>query len=138
VLISDLFLYDPNKLTLKTNDMKTINLTRAIIIVLLAGFISSFSSYAASPAAAASARNIRQKFIEAVQNPDDLIKAPTSGEVEILFTVNDDGTLNIKKMDATNDDAADYVTKKITNLNYGDSGHPFNQYYSVKFHFQED
>ena len=118
--------------------MKTINLTRAFIIVLLAGFISSLSGYAASPAAAASARNIRQKFIEAVQNPEDLTNAPTSGEVEILFTVNDDGPLNIKKMDATNDDAANYVTKKINSLNYSDSGHPFNQYYRVKFHFQED
>ncbi|MGA3013217.1 MAG: hypothetical protein ABSD71_04180 [Bacteroidales bacterium] len=58
--------------------------------------------------------------------------------MEILFTVNDDGTLNIKKMDATDDNAANYVTKKITSMNYSDSSHPFNQYYRVKFHFQVD
>ncbi|MGA3013216.1 MAG: hypothetical protein ABSD71_04175 [Bacteroidales bacterium] len=43
--------------------MKTINLTRAIIIIFLAGFISSFSSYAAGPAAAASARGTSGKSL---------------------------------------------------------------------------
>ena len=122
---------------LKTKVMKTIKLNRIVLVVLLVGFISTFT-FAASPAAAASARNIRQKFVEAVQNPDDLINAPTTGQVEVLFTVNDDGTLNIKKLESDNDEAANYVKEKITSLNYSDSGNPYNQYYKVKFRFQKE
>ncbi len=123
---------------LKAKIMKTVKITRIILMVLLVGFISTLSTFAASPAAAASARNIRQKFVEAVQNPDDLINAPTTGQVEVLFTVNDDGTLNIKKLESDNDEAANYVKEKITSLNYSDSGNPYNQYYKVKFRFQRE
>ncbi len=118
--------------------MKTIKIIRILLIVMLAGFISTLSTFAASPAAAASARNIRQKFVEAVQNPDDMINVPTNGEVEVLFTVNDDGTLNIRKLNSDNEEAANYVKEKITNLNYSDSGNPYNQYYKIKFRFQKE
>lgn len=121
----------------KTKNMKTINVTRVILIILLVGFISTFSTYAASPAAV-SANNIRQKFILAVQNPENMANVPTSGQVEVTFTVNDDGTVNIKKLDSNNDNAAKYVKDKITNLTCNEFTHPYNQYYKVKFLFQQD
>ncbi len=117
--------------------MKTINVTRVILITLLVGFISTFSSYAASPAAI-SAKNIREKFVQAVMNPDDQSNVPTSGEVEVLFTLSDEGTVEIKKIKGTNDEASNYVKDKITNVPCKDFVHPFNQYYKVKFRFQED
>lgn len=117
--------------------MKTINVTRIIIITLLVGFISTFSAYAESPAAI-SAKNIRQKFIQAVQNPEDLTTIPTIGEVEVLFTVSNDGTIDIKKLKATNDEIANYVKEKIINVPCKDFVYPYNQYYKVKFSFQQD
>ena len=121
----------------KIKNMKTINVTRIIIITLLVGFISTFSAYAESPAAI-SAKNIRQKFIQAVQNPEDLTTIPTSGEVEVLFTVSNDGTIDIKKLKATNDEIANYVKEKIINVPCKDFVYPYNQYYKVKFSFQQD
>jgi hypothetical protein len=121
----------------KIKNMKTINVTRIIVITLLVGFISTFSAYAESPAAI-SAKNIRQKFIQAVQNPEDLTTIPTSGEVEVLFTVSDDGTIDIKKLKATNDEIANYVKEKIINVPCKDFVYPYNQYYKVKFSFQQD
>ena len=59
--------------------MKTINISRLVIIALLVGFISTFSSYAESPAAI-SAKNIRQKFVQAVMNPEDQSTVPTPGK----------------------------------------------------------
>jgi hypothetical protein len=118
--------------------MKTINVTRVILITLLVGFISTFSTYAASPAAVASAKSIRQKFVQAVMNPDDQSNVPTKGEVVVLFTLTDEGTVEIKKIEGTNDDATNYVKDKITNVPCKDFVHPYNQYYKVKFHFQED
>jgi len=111
--------------------MKTINVTRVIIIALLVGFISTFSSYASSPAAV-SAKNIREKFVNAVMNPDDQTNVPTTGEVEVLFTV------YIKKLKASNDDAAKYVKDKIELLTLNDFVHPYNQVYKIKFKFEQD
>jgi len=117
--------------------MKTINVTRILAIALLLGFISIFSSYAASPAAI-SAKNIRQKFVQAVMNPEDQSNVPTSGEVEVLFTINDEGTVDIKKLKATNDEIATYVKDKISNVPCKDFVHPYNQYYKIKFRFTQD
>jgi hypothetical protein len=117
--------------------MKTINVTRILIIALLVGFISTFSTYASSPAAV-SAKNIRQKFVQAVMNPEDKSELPTTGEVEVLFTLNDEGTVDIKKIKATNDELANYVKEKITSVPCKDFIHPYNQYYKIKFRFQQD
>lgn len=117
--------------------MKTIKVTRIIAITLLLGFISIFSSYAESPAAI-SAKNIRQKFVQAVMNADDKSDLPTSGEVEVLFTVSDEGTVEIKKLKSTSDEIATYVKEKIINIPCNDFSHPFNQYYKVKFIFSPD
>ena len=106
--------------------MKTLKVTRIIIITLLFGFISIISTYAASPAAIA------------VMNAEDKSDMPTSGEVEVLFTITDEGTVDIKKLKSTNEDIEQYVKEKIINVPCNDFVHPFNQYYKVRFIFTPD
>ena len=117
--------------------MKTINVARILVIAILVGFISTFSSYAESPAAI-SAKNIRQKFVQAVMNPEDQSNIPTSGEVEVLFIINDEGNVDIKKLKTTNEETANYVKEKISNVPCKDFVHPYNQYYKIKFQFNQD
>jgi len=117
--------------------MKTINFSRVILFAIIIGFISTFSTYAASPAAL-SAKNIRQKFIKAVMNPEDESMIPKDGEVEVVFTLTDEGTVEIKKLVSTNDDAAKYVRDKITSVPCKDFVHPYNQFYKIKFRFNQD
>lgn len=117
--------------------MKTINVTRILVIALLVGFISTFSSYAESPAAI-SAKNIRQKFVQAVMNPEDQSTVPTSGEAEVLFTINDKGNVDIVKLKGTNEETANYVKEKISNVSCQDFVHPYNQYYKIKFQFNQE
>ena len=107
------------------------------MVILLAGFMSVLSVHASSPAAV-SAKNIRQKFVNAVMNPSDNSTVPTKGEVEVLFTVMDDGKIDIKKIKSTNEDATKYVKEKVSDLTCSEFTHPYNQYYKVKFRFQED
>jgi hypothetical protein len=107
------------------------------MITLLFGFISILSTYAASPAAIA-AKNVRQKFVEAVMNAEDKSDLPTSGEVEVLFTITDEGTVDIKKLKSTNEEIEKYVKEKIISVPCNDFVHPFNQYYKVKFIFSPD
>ena len=115
--------------------MKTINLTWIIVIALIIGFFSTFNANAAGPAAV-TAKNIRQKFVQAVINPEDQSNVPTSGEVEVLFTLNDEGTIDIKNIKSTNEETANYVKEKISNIPCKDFVHPFNQYYKIKFRFE--
>jgi hypothetical protein len=118
--------------------MKTIaNFSRFILITLLFAIISATAIQAASPAAV-SAKNIRQKFVEAVMNPDDNYNVPTSGEVEVVFTVTDEGTIDIKKLEGTNKEVSDFVKDRISNVPCKDFVHPYNQYYKVKFRFAQN
>jgi hypothetical protein len=117
--------------------MKTINVTRIFVIALLMGVITSFSSFAASPAAV-SAKNIRQKFVAAVMNPEDQSVVPASGTVEVLFTLDDEGNVVIKKIKGSNEDLEKYVTEKITSVPCKDFVHPYNQMYKIKFRFDKD
>ncbi|MCX6246972.1 MAG: hypothetical protein NTW10_04495 [Bacteroidetes bacterium] len=117
--------------------MKTTIVTRTILIALLVGFISVISAYAASPAAI-SAKNIRQKLVEAVMNPEDMTTLPSTGEAEVLFKLNDEGTIDIRKIDATNEDIASFVKTTMANVPCKDFVHPYNQYYKVKFRFTQN
>ena len=126
-----------SKCSLIKKTMKTINVTRIFVIALFVGLLSTFSSYASSPAAV-SAKNIRQKFIQAVMNPEDKSEVPTSGEVEVLFTLTDEGTVEIKKLKSSNEEVATYVKEKITAVPCKDFTHPYNQYYKIKFRFTQD
>jgi hypothetical protein len=117
--------------------MKTTHISRVIIISLLIGIVSTLTTYAASPAAV-SAKNIRQKFVEAVMTPDEMSNVPSSGEVEVLFRITDDGSVDIKKVQATSEAVSDYVKEKIANVKCQDFLHPYNQYYKVKFRFTQN
>jgi hypothetical protein len=116
--------------------MKTTHISRVIIIALLIGIVSTLTTYAASPAAV-SAKNIRQKFVQAVMTEEDKFNVPT-GEVEVLFNITDEGDVDIKKIEATNEAVADYVKEKIASVKCQDFVHPYNQYYKVKFRFTQN
>lgn len=114
--------------------MKTINVTRVIIIALMIGFISAFTVNAASPAAV-TAKKIRQKIAEVVLNPEDHDNIPASGSVVVLFTVSDEGKIEIKKLESNNDEAEKYVRNRISNIPCKDFVFPNHQLYTVKFLF---
>ena len=117
--------------------MKTINVTRIILITLLVGIISTFSTYAASPAAIA-AKNIREKIVNVVYADNDQENFPTEGTVVVVFTVNDEGKIDIKKIESTNTEAENFVTKKISSISAKDNVYPYHQFYRVKFQFDQN
>jgi hypothetical protein len=116
--------------------MKTINVTRIIVIALIVGFISTFSSYAKSPAAMA-AQKVQQKISDVVQNMEDPENTPSSGTVVIVFTFNDEGKIEIKKIDSNNDEAENFVVKKISTITYKNFVDPYHKLYKIKFRFDQ-
>lgn len=117
--------------------MKTKYAIRIFILSLMVGFISTFSSFAASPAAV-TAKNIQQKFTKVFQNTEDRQNVPTEGIVLVVFTVTDEGKLEIKKLESTNEEASNYVIKKISAIPCQDNVYPTNHLYRVRFHFDEN
>ena len=52
--------------------------------------------------------------------------------------INDEGQVDIKKLKSTNEETAKYVKEKISNVPCKDFVHPYNQYYKIKFQFNQD
>lgn len=111
-------------------------LTRILKIALFMAIFSAATAYAANPVPFA-AKNIRQKLVETFQHNENQIGFPSSGVVEILFTLSDDGKIEVKKFKATNDKIAGYVKKKIAAIEMNDFIHPYNQYYKIKLSFSQ-
>lgn len=117
--------------------MKTKKIIRIIILTLVIGFISTYSLYASGPAAV-TARNIREKIVNQIYNQDNMENLPAEGTVVVLFTVTDEGKIEIKKMESTNDEAGNFVTQKISAISAKDNIYPYHQYYRVKFQFDQN
>jgi len=116
--------------------MKTIKITRILIIALLVGFISTFTVYAKSPAAMA-AQKIQRKLTEIIQNIDDPESTPVSGTVVVTFTVNDEGKIEVKKLESNNDEAENFVVKKISSVTYKNFVNPYHPLYKIKVRFDQ-
>jgi hypothetical protein len=119
------------------NVMKTINITRTLLIALLVGFGSTFTTYAKSPAAV-TAKKIQEKFTEVIQNtvaPEDM---PQAGTVVITFSITDDGKVEFKKIDSNNDDAKNFVVNNISKIPCQAYTYPYHQVYKLKFRFDQN
>jgi hypothetical protein len=117
--------------------MRKIKIVRIVILTFIIGFISTFTIHASSPAAVA-AKDIRQKIVKEVWSNNDEENFPTEGTVVVLFTVNDEGKIDIKKLDSNNTEAEDFVTKKISGISCKDNVYPYHQFYRVKFQFDQN
>jgi hypothetical protein len=117
--------------------MKTIKNIRMMLLILIIGLSSTIRLHASGPAAIA-AKDIRQKIVNLVLSDDAREDFPKEGIVVVLFTVNDEGKIAIKKLESTNDDAENFVTKKISGISCKDNIYPYHQVYRVKFQFEEN
>ncbi len=117
--------------------MKTRKVVNIIVLTLIISFISTFTIYASSPAAVA-AKDIRQKIVKVVWNGEDQEDIPSEGTVVVLFTVSDEGKIEIKKLESDNAEAENFVTQKISSISCKDNVYPYHQFYRVKFHFDQN
>jgi hypothetical protein len=116
--------------------MKTNIKTKMLFIAFAAMILFTMTTYAAGPVSIA-AQNIRQTLVKAVEQPKDIETLPVTGEVVVLFTVSDEGNIEIKKLDATNEEIAAFIKEKMASLQLREFVHPYNQYFRVKFRFSQ-
>jgi len=118
--------------------MKTNKLKRIFFLTMILGFGAIFSSYASGPAppAVITAKSIREKISDKFQDPSISENVPESGIVVVLFTVDKNGKIDIKKLDATTDEAATYVRDGLSTISCKDNVYPYNHVYKVRFSFE--
>jgi outer membrane biosynthesis protein TonB len=115
--------------------MKTSNLFPVILFILITFCISGLSSYAATPSVGPSDR-IQKMIKESVKYPEKAYKNSCCGTVDVVFTINDDGQINIKKMSTDNKEIADGVKEQLSKVCCKGIKSPFNQHYKVSITFK--
>jgi outer membrane biosynthesis protein TonB len=112
------------------------NILIAMITMIFFGVIAT--GYGKTPAelsAISSSKEIRKIITKSIKYPDFGYKKDMYGDVEITFTVSEEGTIDIKKISSENDELKNYVKEQISNITIKDVSHPVNQKYSVKLAF---
>ena len=120
--------------------MKTIKVFRALFTILLVGTILSMNSYGKNPAKDAReypyhAKQVKQVLEQTVKFPDCGLKKGGHGEAVVIFSIADDGKIEIDEVSASCKVLETYIKEQLTGLYFIDVIHPFNQHYKVKFTF---
>ena len=115
--------------------MKTSKVISALFIVLMIFCISGISSYAANPAPGPADR-IQKMIKESIKYPEKAIRNGCCGTVDVTFTVNADGKINITKMSTETKEVYELVKEQLSNVCCKGIKAPFNQHYKVSITFK--
>ena len=115
--------------------MKTLNVIPTLVLTAMILVITGFSTYAIKPAMAP-AEHIQKVISETVKYPAPALKHGETGSVDVLFLMNDDGQLVIKKVWGDTPAIADDIKTQLSNVICRDVKFPYNQYYKISITFK--
>jgi len=115
--------------------MKTMKFFPAILFFLMFVCIPGVSSFA-SDSADGTADSLQRIIKESLKYPDEAIKHCCTGKVDVVFTVNEDGQLNIEEIYSDNSDIAKCVKKQLSTICCKGIKTPFNKHYAVSIAFK--
>ncbi len=114
--------------------MKKSSIIPILAVVLMISIFTTSTVYAALPDPPA--KCIREVLREAVNYPDFYPKHGGFGKVEVVFTLSDQGAIQIEDITATSDDLREYVKEVLSKTSCSKVISPYNQHYKVTFKFQ--
>ena len=115
--------------------MKTVKSFQTFVIILMLILISGISSYAGKTAIA-SAVHIRKVLKESVKYPEQAVKKCCTGSVDVIFTVDDAGKIQIKKTFAENPELEKMVKEQLSSINCKGIESPSTQQFRVTIAFR--
>ena len=115
--------------------MKTIKLIRSFSLLLMIFCISVLSSFAAKPEIAA-AVHIQKAIQENVKYPERAVKNCCTGSVDVTFTIDETGKINIKELSTDNKEIAEGVKAQLSKINCKEANAPSYQLYKVTISFK--
>ena len=115
--------------------MKTVKLIRSLSVILMVICISAISSYATKPEIAP-AVHIQKVINENIKYPASAVKNCCTGMVKVVFGINEDGKIDIKKISTDNKEIAEEVRAQLSKINYKEANAPFYQLYKITISFK--
>lgn len=111
--------------------MKTLNLT-SLLVLLLVAVIGISTANAKTPE---QKRDVRQILKEAVYYPQFALRDGNEGKVDVSFKVSDEGKLEIKKINSTDQKLSNFVNEQIANIDLRDASLDKFKTYKVSIFF---
>jgi len=115
--------------------MKALKVIRPVIILLLLVLFTTITCFAGKPSVTPT-EHIRNVIIGSVKHPIDVSKHKLTGSVDVLFSINDNGTLDIKKISTDEDQIATCLKDQLSKITIKNLDLPKGQFYKVKISFK--
>ena len=111
--------------------MKKINILKLMFIAFLAGFISTQSTFAALPLNS-KAESLNKILKEKIKVPQDEFNKCCEGTAEIIFVVDEQGKIDVKKVLSNDGVFAERVKEQFSKIDCKEVQCPYNQHYRIK------
>jgi hypothetical protein len=115
--------------------MKTTTLFRSFFVILMLFFISGISSYAIEPFPSP-AQQLQKVIKDGLKYPEIAIKNCCTGSVDVIFTVSEDGKINIQKMNSENAHVEKMVKDQLSTICFKGVKVSSFEYYKIKITFK--
>ncbi|MEI7661560.1 MAG: hypothetical protein WCK34_05165 [Bacteroidota bacterium] len=115
--------------------MKTFKVIPTLIFAMMFLLFSGLSAYAIKPALAP-AQHIQKIISETIKYPAQALKNASTGSVDVLFTINDEGQLVVKKISTDNRMIAEDVKAQLSKACFKDVNIPYNQFFRINITFK--
>ena len=110
--------------------MKTTKLLSALLFSLMFLAFTGFTSRAGGPAMAP-AENIQKMIKESLKYPAEAVRMGCTGTVDVIFTLSDDGKINIVKTLSECPEITKIVKEQLSTVCCKEIRVPFNTYYKI-------
>jgi TonB family protein len=115
--------------------MKTKNILRLFLILIISGMFLSSPVIAGTPASEC-ASTLWQKFQGTIRYPEFAYKQAIQGEVTVLFTVSENGKIIVKDIRSTDTELAEYIREVISRVQCPELANAGIYDFKVKFNFK--
>ena len=115
--------------------MKAINITRTLFVIAGMILFTSTTLWAGNTAKAP-AKALRSVISESVKFPETINKDDLTGTVEVVFSVNEKGKIEISRIKSENQQIIDAVTKQLGELSCNGLNCPTYQQYRIEITFK--
>jgi len=123
------------KLNLNFTTMKATKIISLFSIVTMFVLFTGISAIAASPSLTA-ADNVQKIIKESIKYTEQAVRESYTGTVEIFFTVDEDGKINIEKTFADNAEIEKMVKEQLATICCKGVKTPYNEHYKITISFK--
>jgi len=111
------------------------NVIKVLVTLIVIGFISSGTVFAGKTAIPP-AKDIRAVIQETLKYPATAIKDSFEGDVEIIFTVNEEGKIQVEKVGTKDTTMATAIKEQLAQVCCKDILGTYNQHFKVVISFK--